>query len=280
MDGRARFAGRCVLVTGSTGMAASAARAIAAEGGRVAILSRSAEHAAALASEILDAGGSASWQAVDLREADGVDAAFSVLDDELPRLDAVYSVAGISGRRFGDGPLHEATAEGWDTVLAVNARSQFLVARAAVRWMLGQTPDADGVRGAILLMSSVLAAHPAPAHFATHAYAASKGAIDALTRAAAACYAPARIRVNAIAPGLVATPMSRRAQDDPAILGYLARRQPLTGGPIAPDAVTEVALHLLSAEARAVTGQIVAVDAGWSVSDADLAPDGPATTGP
>ena len=83
----------------------------------------------------------------------------------------------------------------------------------------------------------------------------------------AAAYAPHGIRVNAIAPALVATPMSQRAQSDPAILDYLRRKQPLAGGPIDADAVTPVALHLLSRESRMVTGQVVAVDAGWSVSE-------------
>jgi NAD(P)-dependent dehydrogenase (short-subunit alcohol dehydrogenase family) len=73
--------------------------------------------------------------------------------------------------------------------------------------------------------------------------------------------------VNAIAPSLVTTPMSRRAQEDEAILAYLAEKQPLAGGPIDPDAVTAVALHLLSDEARMVTGQVVAVDGGWGVSE-------------
>jgi NAD(P)-dependent dehydrogenase (short-subunit alcohol dehydrogenase family) len=83
----------------------------------------------------------------------------------------------------------------------------------------------------------------------------------------AAHYAPSGIRVNAIAPSLIATPMSRRAQDDPEILDYLARRQPLAGGPIDPDAVTATALHLLSGEAAMVTGQVIAVDGGWGVSE-------------
>jgi NAD(P)-dependent dehydrogenase (short-subunit alcohol dehydrogenase family) len=179
----------------------------------------------------------------------------------------VYSVAGISGRRFGDGPIHEATLDGWEAVVAANATSQFLVARAAIRRMLGQRPDGAGSRGTLLLMSSTLATHPAPAFFATHAYAASKGAIDALARALAAYYAPQGIRVNAIAPSLVATPMSRRAQDDPTIVAYLAEKQPLAGGPIDADAVTATALHLLSDDARMVTGQVVAVDGGWSVSE-------------
>ncbi len=134
--------------------------------------------------------------------------------------------------------------------MASNATTQFLVCRAAVRRMLVQEPDGRGGRGALLLMSSTLATHPSPAFFATHGYAATKGAIESLTRAMAAHYAPDGIRVNAIAPSLIATPMSRRAQDDPGILGYLARKQPLAGGPIDADAVTAMALHLLSSDAR------------------------------
>jgi NAD(P)-dependent dehydrogenase (short-subunit alcohol dehydrogenase family) len=266
-----RFEGRQVLVTGSTGMAASAARAIAVEGGTVFTVSRTATHLATLAAEIQAAGATCGWHVADLRREDEVQAAFGAFDRRFGRLDAVYSVAGISGRRFGDGPLHEATLDGWETVMAANATSQFLVARAAITRMLAQAPDERGSRGVVLLMSSVLATKPAPEHFATHAYAASKGAIEGLARSAAATYAPLGIRVNAIAPSLVATPMSRRAQDDPAVATYLRAKQPLAGGPIDADAVTPVALHLLSDESRMVTGQVVAVDGGWSVSE----PEGP-----
>jgi NAD(P)-dependent dehydrogenase (short-subunit alcohol dehydrogenase family) len=268
---RHRFAGRHVLVTGSTGMAASAARAIVAEGGSVFAVSRTAAHLAELERE-LDAGAAFASHAADLRREAEVEAAFHAFDARFGRLDAVYSVAGISGRRFGDGPLHEATLEGWETVLSANATSQFLVARAAITRMRDQERDSGGRRGVILLMSSVLATRPAPEHFGTHAYAASKGAIEGLARSAAATYAPLGIRVNAIAPSLIATPMSRRAQEDPAITAYLGAKQPLAGGPIDADAVTPVALHLLSDESRMVTGQVIAVDGGWSVSE----PDGPA----
>ncbi len=136
--------------------------------------------------------------------------------------------------------------------------------------MLGQEPDAGGARGTVLLMSSVLATRPAAEFFGTHAYAASKGAIESLARATAATYAPHGIRVNAIAPSLIATPMSRRAQEDEAIVAYLGQKQPLAGGPIDVDAVTDVALHLLSDESRMVTGQVVAVDGGWGVSEARM----------
>lgn len=267
MTDSSRFAGRGVMVTGSTGMAASAARAIAGEGGGVFVVSRTPEHLEALATEIRAADGRCEWHAADLRDESQVEDAFATFDRVLGRLDGLYSVAGISGRRYGDGPLHEATLAGWETVLAANATSQFLVARAAIRRMLVQPAGDGGRRGAILLMSSTLASRPAPAFFATHAYAASKGAIEALTRALGAYYAPDGIRVNAIAPSLIATPMSRRAQDDPAIVAYLAEKQPLAGGPIDADAVTPTALHLLSDDARMITGQVVVVDGGWSVSE-------------
>jgi NAD(P)-dependent dehydrogenase (short-subunit alcohol dehydrogenase family) len=257
-----RFDGRRVLVTGSTGMAASAARTLAAEGARVFVTSRNAEHARALAGEI---GGG--WHAADLVHEAEAEAAVAACIAELGGIDALYAVAGISGRRYGDGPLHEATLAGWETVMATNATSLFLVARATIRQMLAQPTDADGARGVLLTMSSVLARHPSPTHFGTHAYAASKGAIEAFTRAVAAYYAPHGIRANAIAPALVATPMSERAQGDPKITGYLREKQPLAGGPIEADAVTPVALHLLSRESRMITGQIIDVDAGWGISE-------------
>lgn len=267
LPARSRFAGRGVLVTGSTGMGGSAARALAAEGAHVFVVARNPDHLTNLTADIEAAGGRCTTHSADLRDEEAVEDVFTAAIHVLPRLDAVYSVAGISGRRFGDGPLHEATLEGWETVMGANATSQFLVVRAAVRRMLSQTPDGNGSRGAILTMSSTLVAHPAPTFFATHGYAASKGAIDGLTRAAAAYYAPHGIRINAIAPALVATPMSRRAQDDEAIRAYLVHKQPLARGPIDVEAVTDVALHLLSDDARMITGQVVIVDGGWTVSE-------------
>ena len=259
-----RFVGRVCLVTGSTGMAASAARAIVTERGNVFVVSRTEANVRTLADELGEAAG---WAAADLTDEERVEAAVGACVDRFGRIDALYEVAGISGRRFGDGPIHEATLDGWRVVMEANATSLFLVARAVVRQMLIQAPDPDGQRGAILTMSSALAQHPSAVHFATHAYAASKGAIEGLTRAMAAHYAPHGIRVNAMAPSLVATPMSTRAQSDPAILAYLRQKQPLADGPIEADAVTPVALHLLSRDARMVTGQVIEVDAGWSVSE-------------
>jgi len=263
-----RFEGRACLVTGSTGMAASAARALAAEGGRVFIVSRTEEHAGGLADEISASGGHAAWHVGDLSVEAEAEAAVEACAGELGGVQVAYNVAGISGRRFGDGPVHEATLAGWQTVLAVNLTSMFLVCRAVIRRMLAQELDAEGGRGVILNMSSALARHPSPLHFGTHAYAASKGGIEALTRSLAATYAADGIRVNAIAPALVATPMSRRAQDDVAIRAYLEAKQPLARGPIEADDVTPTALHLLSDDARMITGQVIDVDGGWGVTEA------------
>ena len=145
------------------------------------------------------------------------------------------------------------------------------MSRAVVRRMLAQDPLASGARGSIVLVSSVLASHPVPELFATHAYAAAKGAIVSLGLAMAATYAPSGIRVNVIAPGLTATPMSARAAADPASVAFVARKQPLTDGFVDADDVAAAAVYLLADESRAVTGQVLAVDGGWSVTSASPA---------
>ncbi len=263
-----RLHDRVILVTGSTGIAAAGARRFAAEGARVFVTSRTAEHCAGLVAEIADAGGTAAHRAADLTDEGQVDAAVEAAVARFGRLDGLFGVAGGSGRRFGDGPLHDLTLDGWTRTLDLNLVSQFLVARAVVRRMLGQEPNAAGSRGALLLVGSVLARHPVPELFATHAYAAAKGAIDALVTTTAAYYAPQAIRVNAVAPGLVATPMSARAAEDPASAAFAARKQPLAGGLLLPDEIAHAAVYLLSDEARHVTGQVLAVDGGWSVTAA------------
>jgi NAD(P)-dependent dehydrogenase (short-subunit alcohol dehydrogenase family) len=84
----------------------------------------------------------------------------------------------------------------------------------------------------------------------------------------ASYYAPMRIRVNAIAPGLVDTPMAARAAADPDIVAFAERKQPLVGGLLDADHIADVGVFLLSDEASAVTGQTIAVDGGWSVTGA------------
>jgi NAD(P)-dependent dehydrogenase (short-subunit alcohol dehydrogenase family) len=180
----------------------------------------------------------------------------------------VFHVAGGSGRRFGDGPLDAITDEGWRATIDLNLTSLFNTCRAATRYFVGQKRG-----GSILTMTSVLAFAPAPAHFATHAYAASKAGAIGLTTTCAAYYAPYGIRFNAIAPALVSTPGAQRAVQDPQIAAYVEARQPLDGGRIGrPEDIDGAVVYLLSNESRFVTGQVLAIDGGWSVSDAWSSP--------
>jgi NAD(P)-dependent dehydrogenase (short-subunit alcohol dehydrogenase family) len=195
----------------------------------------------------------------------GVDREHADLTDEtavadvlagLDRLALVVCAHGGSGRRFGDGPVDACTLEGWEATLAMNLTSVFLVCRAAVPKL-----RANG-GGAIVTVASVLGLVGGDRDFATHAYAASKGAVIALTRSMAVTYAPDGIRCNVVAPGLVATPMSARAQDDPAIRARLAELQPLTGDFGTPADVAGAVAYL--ADAPFVTGTVLTVDGGWT----------------
>jgi NAD(P)-dependent dehydrogenase (short-subunit alcohol dehydrogenase family) len=257
-----RFAGRAVLITGATGIGAASAGRIADEGGSVFVVSLEADDCEALGAGIEQCG----WAAADLRDEQQAVAAVQQCVERFGRLDGALAVAGRSGRRFGDGPADEISGEAWDATLALNLTTGFLTAREAVRAMLEQEPGEDGTRGSIVLVSSVLAEHPAPELLATHAYAAAKGGLVSLARAMAARYAPDLIRVNALSPAFVTTPMSARAAGDPPTADYADRRQPLSGGFLPAEDVAAAAAFLLSADARYVTGQVLGVDGGWGVS--------------
>jgi NAD(P)-dependent dehydrogenase (short-subunit alcohol dehydrogenase family) len=194
---------------------------------------------------------------LDVTDAASVEGMVAQVEADLGRLDILFNVAGGSGRRMGDGPVDCCTEEGWDYVMALNLRSVFLCCKYAVQAMR----RSGG--GSIINMGSVLGlvGHEL---FDTHAYSASKGAVIALSRAMAVRYAGDRIRVNVLCPGLIRTPMSLRAQDDPAILESLGDLQPLTGDFGTPEDVTEAALYLAGDESRFVTGVVLPVDGGWT----------------
>ena len=256
-----RLEGLVVLITGSTGIAAATAERATVEGASVFIVSQNGGHARSLAERLPRA----EYAAADLRDEAAVDGAIASAVERSGRIDALFSAAGGSGRRFGDGPIDAMTADAWDATLALNLRSHALVTSRVVRVMRDQPLDEDGCRGSILLLGSVLATHPVPEYFATHAYAAAKGGLISLMTALAATYAADRIRVNLLAPGLTDTPMAARATGDLATVEYAARKQPLIGALLDPSDVAEAALFFLSPESRAVTGQALAVDGGWSV---------------
>lgn len=261
-----RLTGRTAIVTGSTGIAEAAARRFAAEGARVFVISRTEAGCRALTDRIAAEGGDAGWAVADLEDEGQADAAVAAAVARLGRIDACLAVAGGSGRRHGDALVHEMTMEGWERTLAMNARTQVTTLRAVVRAMRAQPADAGGARGSIVTMASILALRPDPAHFPTHAYAAAKGAIVSLTTAMAAAYVREGIRVNALAPALTVSRMSERARSDAATLAFAARRQPLVDGFLAAEDVADAALFLVSPESRGITGQVLVVDGGWSVT--------------
>jgi NAD(P)-dependent dehydrogenase (short-subunit alcohol dehydrogenase family) len=262
-----RLRDRVILITGSTGIAAAAAERCVAEGASVFITSRTAEHARGLAERL-----GAAWAQAELTEEAAVDTAVTAAIERFGRIDGLFSVAGGSGRRFGDGPVHTLTADAWEATVELNLRTQVLVCAAVVRRMLDQEPNDSGTRGSVLLLGSVTSSDPAPELFATHAYAAAKGALTALMTTMAATYAPRGIRVNVVAPSLTRTPMAGRAASDPAILAYARRKQPLAGEMLEPDEVAHAAVYFLSDESRAVTGQLLKVDGGWSVTSVSPEP--------
>jgi NAD(P)-dependent dehydrogenase (short-subunit alcohol dehydrogenase family) len=256
-----RLAGKVLVVIGGTsGLGLSAARALAAEGARVVVVGRDPAKVAAAEQAL----GAAVFGVVgDATQPGTAEAAVATAVQKFGGFDGLYHVAGGSGRRHGDGPLHELTDEGWRFTLEENLTALFFSNRAAVRQLLRQ-----GTGGSVLNMGSVLGWSPSPAHFATHAYASAKAAIIGLTTAAAAHYAPHNIRFNVLAPALIATPMSQRAQGDEAIVRFIATKQPLDGGRIGrPEDCDGAAVFLLSDEAKFVTGQVLAVDGGWCVSE-------------
>lgn len=250
---------RCLILGGTGGIGLAAARRFLQEGAEVAI-SGLDDGAAALAQ--LQTFGPCSFFPCDVLAPEQVTALFTQTVSALGGLDVLFHIAGGSGRRCGDGPLHECSDEGWRQTLDLNLRGVFLSNRAAVRHFLK-----EGQPGVILNTASVLAMAPSPRFFDTCAYTASKGGIISLTRLAAASYGAKGIRVNALAPGLIDTPMAGRALQDPAIRAYLESKQPLARGPGGADDCAEAAVFLCSDEARLITGAVLPVDGGWGHSE-------------
>jgi NAD(P)-dependent dehydrogenase (short-subunit alcohol dehydrogenase family) len=256
-----RLVDKSIVVTGATGIAAAAALRAATEGARIFVTSLEEGDCRDLVAAIREAGGEASHAQADLTDADQARSAFTAACEYLGRLDGLLGLAGGSGRKFGDGPAHEATAVGWEKTLQINTLPMFLASSLAI-------PPMRERGGSVVIVSSVLAESPSPHLFATHAYAAAKGAANSYVKALASYYAPDGVRVNAIAPGLVRTPMSRRAAADPETVAYAERKQPLAGGFLEPEHIADAAIFLLSEESRQITGQVLAVDGGWSVTEA------------
>jgi NAD(P)-dependent dehydrogenase (short-subunit alcohol dehydrogenase family) len=242
-----RFAGRRALVTGgASGIGRATARRLAGEGARVALLDRDAA-VARVAAEMGVAAARADVADERSLEA-GVERAAELLGGPP---DVLVSSAGV----YRVEPLLDTAPEGWDAVLAVNLRGTFLAGRAVVRRLA-----AAGLPGAIVNLAST-AALVADASEPTAGYNASKAGVVALTRQMAAEWAPLGVRVNAVCPGVIDTPMLRLMDDPAAGRAYLHDHVPLARLGTA-DEVAAVVAFLASDDASYVTGAALPIDGG------------------
>jgi NAD(P)-dependent dehydrogenase (short-subunit alcohol dehydrogenase family) len=250
------FQDQVVLVTGaSRGIGRATARAFAAEGAHVAVNYRSDETGAqATLAEITARGGRASLARADISQPAEVARMVAEIEDAAGAIEVLVNNAGVVNRQ----PFLEVSLEELDAVFATNLRGVFCLSQLVARRMAGRG------RGAIIHVSSILAQQTIPGRTA---YAASKGAVESLTRAMALDLAPYGIRVNAVAPGLIRTEMLLDAVPDPGFQEELQRYIPF-GRFGHPEEMADAIVFLASPAARYLTGVLLPVDAGLRVLEA------------
>jgi NAD(P)-dependent dehydrogenase (short-subunit alcohol dehydrogenase family) len=252
---------RCLIVGGTSGIGRAMAVRFLEEGAALVIAGVEPQQGAQVEGELKQIG-PVRFVPCDATQPYDIENVMAEARRFLGGMDVLVHTAGGSGRRHGDGALHDCTDAGWKATLELNLTSTFLTNRAAVRLFLDQKQP-----GCILNTATMLALAPSPHHFDTIAYAAAKGGVIALSRQIAARYASQGIRVNVLAPGLIETPMAARAVADPLIRAFLKTKQPLAGGPLGPESCAEAAVFLCSDEARFITGIVLPIDGGWDVSE-------------
>ncbi|MEB0113682.1 SDR family oxidoreductase [Variovorax sp. RTB1] len=243
------FEGKVVLVTGaSTGIGRATAIAFANAGARL-ILGDIDKRSADTAAAIVAAGGQAQFVPTDVSDPESVRALVDAAVQTYGRLDAAFNNAGLlpPTADFAD-----MSVEDFDRTIAVDLRGVFL----CLKYEIGAMLKTGG--GAIVNTASVagVVADPGMA-----SYVAAKHGVVGLTKAAALDYATRNIRVNAVAPGLVATPMTNRWLDDPGFAAKLMQNSPI-GRAAQPEEIAGTVLHLCSSAASFTTGQTFVVDGG------------------
>lgn len=247
-----RLAGKVALVTGgNAGIGEAIAKTFAREGAAVLITGRRQQELDRVVTDIGRMSGRAAAVAGSVTDEAHAQAAVREAVARFGGLDILVNNAGIGefGRR-----LHELEDETWTRVLDVNLTGVFRMTRAAVPEMLKRQ------RGSIVNISSIASVVGIPA---LPAYAASKGAMDALTRAMAIDYAKDGIRCNVVNPGLVATPMAAPLMANPEQLEPILAHYPLRR-PGTPEEVANLVLYLASDEAAWVTGGTYLIDGGMT----------------
>ena len=245
------FDGKVALVTGgASGIGRAATLAFAREGAAVAFTyMTSADEARAIEAQVSGTGGRALAIQADMTDPAAVEAAFTRAEDELGPIDALFANAGGILKRVR---CIEATPEFWDEAFALNTKSTFLACRAALRRMEGRG------RGAIVTMSS-LAAFDGGGPGASH-YAASKGAIVPYTRSLAKDVGPQGIRVNGVAPGLIATRFHEQFNTPAGRAGAVEKTPLRREG--SPEDVAEAVLYLASERSSFLTGETIQINGG------------------
>ncbi|MBP0444591.1 SDR family oxidoreductase [Roseomonas sp. SSH11] len=253
------LAGRRALVTGaSSGIGLGVAQGLARAGAAVAVNYRSGQEAAeALVAEIRAGGGQAVALQGDVSKEEEVAALFRGTAEAFGGIDLLVANSGIQK----DAPVGEMSLKDWQAVISVNLTGQFLCCREAIR-AFRQGPERPGkARGAIVCMSSVHELIPWAGHVN---YAASKGGVRMMMQSLAQEVARERIRVNAVAPGAIRTPINQEAWDTEEALEKLLRLIPY-GRIGEPEDVARAVTWLLSDEADYITGTTLFVDGGMSL---------------
>lgn len=248
-----RFESKVVLVLGgNAGIGRGTAEAFAREGAKVVVAARREDQGVAVVQAIQKSGGTAKFIRADVAKEADVKAVIDGTVKEYGQLDVLFNNAGIEGK---NGPIGTLGTADFDETFGVNVRGTWLAMKHAL-------PHLVKTRGTIINNSSVVA----EVGFSDFSiYSASKGAVTALTRAAAIEFISQGVRVNAVAPGPIVTDMADRVFGGLESLKAVAKQAVPVGTPGEVEDIAGAVLYLASPEAKFVVGQILIVDGGLTV---------------